>query len=260
MSNRVFHWIHLIWINHYHWIHLFSIKSLKLVSFRLNWNYFVMALSKRTSSLRKLRLNLWHKAGKHFKHFEIIWFRFNLNFFCCFLTFNQTRKKNRAIFQVSDTSDMIPFDLYISYDISERFIKFLMMTISIIMMMINQIDLIFKYTNLQLWMILFITFREQNLILKFHIIKPRSWKFQSMNKFLELFDLPDTDTPQASPTSFANQSSFSLLFNQSQNSNRSTRTKHDVWRLPRKFFVFSMHFPLRINIHFQESSIEQSCS
>ena len=57
--------------------------------------------------------------------------------------------------------------------------------------------------------------------------KPRLSTFHSFNKHPEIFDLPNTDLVQDSLMSFANQSNSSLHFNQSQTSNRNTRTKYD---------------------------------
>ena len=57
--------------------------------------------------------------------------------------------------------------------------------------------------------------------------KQRSSKFQVSDKVPEVLDLPDTHTAYDSPPFFANQSSCLLLFNQSEDSNRKTRTKND---------------------------------
>ena len=65
---------------------------------------------------------------------------------------------------------------------------------------------------------------------------PRSSNIQSINKLPGLFDLPDTETIHDSPTPFANESNCSLPFNQSQISNRNTRTKYDLRLLPVKIY------------------------
>ena len=80
--------------------------------------------------------------------------------------------------------------------------------------------------------------------------RPRSSKFHSINKWLELFDLPDTDTNHGSRASIAKQSSSSLFFNQSQTSYRNTRTKHDLRPLPRKVYRLFSHLCLLKTNHF----------
>ena len=52
--------------------------------------------------------------------------------------------------------------------------------------------------------------------------KPGPQKFQSSDKFLEFFDLPDSNTNYDSPTLFGNLSKSFLQFNQSQASTRKT--------------------------------------
>ena len=83
--------------------------------------------------------------------------------------------------------------------------------------------------------------------------KPRSSKFQSFNKFTELFELPDTDTVKDIATSLANQPNSFPFFNQSQTSNRNTRTKYVCKHYREKFILFSFHhFPLRKKNIFQK--------
>ena len=93
------------------------------------------------------------------------------------------------------------------------------------------------------------TLRSKSVSKTLHY-KPRKTKFQSLNKVPELIDLPKTNTVHDSPTSFAKQSNSSRCFNQSQTSNRNTRTKHDLRLLSRKFCFASHHLPLRISNHF----------
>ena len=79
--------------------------------------------------------------------------------------------------------------------------------------------------------------------------KPLSSKFQSLNKFLEIFHLPETDTVQYCPTSFAEQSNSSLHLNQSQTFNRKTRINYDLRPPPRAvccLFVSSPFLPVNL--------------
>ena len=52
---------HPILRNHYHWNHLFHIKILKPVVFWMNWNHFILMLSKAFRSLWSWHLNFWYK-------------------------------------------------------------------------------------------------------------------------------------------------------------------------------------------------------
>ena len=56
---------------------------------------------------------------------------------------------------------------------------------------------------------------------------PRSSKFESFKKLFDLLEFSVTDTVIDSTMSFANNSNPSLRFNQSQTSDRKTRTKYD---------------------------------
>ena len=67
--------------------------------------------------------------------------------------------------------------------------------------------------------------------------RSRSSKIQSLHKFPQLIDLPDTGTVYGSPTSFADKSKYFLHFNQSQTS-KNTATKYDLRPQPRKFLSF----------------------
>ena len=62
-------------------------------------------------------------------------------------------------------------------------------------------------------MLFIIVIHKQKLILKDLYFEPRPSKFQSFNKFPNIFDSSDTDTISDSSTSFGNQSSFSPHFN-----------------------------------------------
>ena len=77
---------------------------------------------------------------------------------------------------------------------------------------------------------------------------PRSSKFQSLDKFLEICDLPDTDTVHDSGTSMANQSKSSLQFNQSETSDdRDIGANFYPRPLSKKMIVVSVHhLPIRI--------------
>ena len=68
-------------------------------------------------------------------------------------------------------------------------------------------------------------------------------KFQCFNIFAEMFDLGDNHTVYDCPTSFADQSISSLHFNQSETSNRNTRSKKDFRPLPRKDFCLFIPSP-----------------
>ena len=81
--------------------------------------------------------------------------------------------------------------------------------------------------------------------------KLRSSKFLSLNNFVDLFDLPDTDTFHDTPASFANQSNSSLHINHSHPSNRITRTKYDLRPLPRTVYYLSIPSP--------STSVDKTC-
>ena len=74
-------------------------------------------------------------------------------------------------------------------------------------------------------------------------MKPRSSKFQSCNKLPEIFELPDTDTVYGSASSFAKQSSSSLLSNHLQTSNENTSTKYDLQPQSKKFYCLFIQSP-----------------
>ena len=71
--------------------------------------------------------------------------------------------------------------------------------------------------------------------------KPRSSKFHSVNRFLEIFDFLDNNTVHDSPTSFVDKSNFSLHFIPSQDFNKKTKTKLDLRPQGKKLLTF---FPL----------------
>ena len=84
--------------------------------------------------------------------------------------------------------------------------------------------------------------------------KPRSSKFQSFNKFPEIFDLSGPCAVFVSPMSFADKSDSSLYFVQTHASNRNNRNLYDLGQQPWKNTVFSLHqLPLRMNHHFHEA-------
>ena len=71
----------------------FTPKVLRLLDSPINCSHFEMILSKMLISLRKSRLNFWHKNKKHFAHIEIFWIHIIPKNFCSFLTFNYTMNK-----------------------------------------------------------------------------------------------------------------------------------------------------------------------
>ena len=83
-------------------------------------------------------------------------------------------------------------------------------------------------------MIIITVLHDRNLILKIYTSNPVGQNFNLLAIFRKKNDLPDTDNVLDSPTSFANQSSSSLLFNQSQTSSGNTGAKNDLRPMPRK--------------------------
>ena len=115
-------------------------------------------------------------------------------------------------------------------------IMFLMITHPVMTMMINLLCLILSYTNLQFYRMKVIIPLDQNLSVKKNKFKPESSKVPSFRKYLEMVDLLDMDTVYDSTGPFAILSNSSLLFKQSQASNRNTRTKCKQRPLPRKIY------------------------
>ena len=73
-----------ILINHYQWTHLFYNQLSRLFFSWTIWNRFMMVLLKFLTSLRKSRINVRHKTGKHFTLIETIWFIFTQKKVCFF--------------------------------------------------------------------------------------------------------------------------------------------------------------------------------
>ena len=83
--------------------------------------------------------------------------------------------------------------------------------------------------------------------------KSRLSKFQSLNEIPEFFDLPDNYTVHDSPTLLCDQSKCSLYSNQSQASNRNTRTKYDLRPLTKKIYRLFIPPSSSINNPFHDS-------
>ena len=137
--------------------------------------------------------------------------------------------------------------------ILELMIKFLMMTNSVKMMWINELSLKMKYT-IKKWMIMFIKFHHQYLIVHLYIVNHNHQKFNQSTSLLKNFIIP---TLTLFTTLLRPSSTNQILFSNSTNPKPPTETLepnliYDHYR--KKYIVFPFHqLPLWIINRFQKN-------
>ena len=105
--------------------------------------YFIMVVPTLLTSLRKSRMNFWHKTNRLFTHIEFIWFRTTQKkfFFYFYPHFDSNKDQNPVTTLDSDTSDIIHNDLNTSYNKTELNINTFDTFHSVIILMMHDLYL-----------------------------------------------------------------------------------------------------------------------